>query len=303
MISKIKDDYDSHEADYLLRESVNSIKASIDQAYYGLLNFLNKEEQEKFLFNLKKQTDSIQNVLHDSIIIKADKIKKLKDLLEIKIVKKTKELKKIQHVTIFALARLSEYRDKETGEHLNRIRQYSYLIAKELLNSEYNKYINKKYIANIYYSSPLHDIGKVGISDKILLKPDTLTKKEFEIVKKHTLIGGKTLEAAEKQLKRKTKSFLSMGKNIAFYHHEKWDGTGYPSGLKGEKIPLSARIIALADVYDAITTKRVYKEAMSHEEAKRIIIETKGKHFDPVIVKAFLSLEDSFCKISEKNKI
>lgn len=303
MISKIKDDYDSHEADYLLRESVNSIKASIDQAYYGLLNFLNKEEQEKFLFNLKKQTDSIQNVLHDSIIIKADKIKKLKDLLEIKVVKKTKELKKIQHVTIFALARLSEYRDKETGEHLNRIRQYSYLIAKELLNSEYNKYINKKYIANIYYSSPLHDIGKVGISDKILLKPDTLTKKEFEIVKKHTLIGGKTLEAAEKQLKRKTKSFLSMGKNIAFYHHEKWDGTGYPSGLKGEKIPLSARIIALADVYDAITTKRVYKEAMSHEEAKRIIIETKGKHFDPVIVKAFLSLEDSFCKISEKNKI
>ncbi len=303
MISKIKDDYDSHEADYLLRESVNSIKASIDQAYYGLLNFLSKEEQEKFLFNLKKQTDSIQNVLHDSIIIKADKIKKLKDLLEIKIVKKTKELKKIQHVTIFALARLSEYRDKETGEHLNRIRQYSYLIAKELLNSKYNKYINKKYVSNIYYSSPLHDIGKVGISDKILLKPDTLTKKEFEIVKKHTLIGGKTLEAAEKQLKRKTKSFLSMGKNIAFYHHEKWDGTGYPSGLKGEKIPLSARIIALADVYDAITTKRVYKEAMSHEEAKRIIIETKGKHFDPVIVKAFLSLEDSFCKISEKNKI
>lgn len=308
----MKNDYNSHEAEYLLREYVNSIKGGIDQIYYGILNYLDEKEQKDFLKQLKKQSDGLQKVFHESIIKKADEIKSLntkllktnkelttfKGNLEKKVEKRTKEIKKIQHVTIFALARLAEYRDKESAIHLKRVRQYSYLIAKELSNSVYNGYIDYNYVRNIYYSSPLHDIGKVGISDRILLKPAKLTSKEFEVVKRHTIIGGKTLEAAEKHLKHKTKSFLSMGKNIAFFHHEKWDGSGYPYGLKHDEIPLSARIVALADVYDAITTKRVYKDAMSHEEACDIIIDTKEKHFDPLIVEAFINLENNFKEIS-----
>jgi len=169
------------------------------------------------------------------------------------------------------------------------------------LSKTYKGYIDKKYISNIYHSSPLHDIGKVGISDQILLKPGKLTLQEFDIMKSHTIIGGKTLEDAEKQLKNKTKSFLSMGKNIAYCHHEKWDGSGYPFGLKETEIPLSARIVALADVYDALTSKRVYKEAMSHTVARDIIVQSSGKHFDPTVVEAFLKLEDIFKESVEKD--
>ncbi|OHD11214.1 MAG: hypothetical protein A2Y34_11835 [Spirochaetes bacterium GWC1_27_15] len=301
--------YNLNDADYLLRECVNAIKGSIDQIYYGLLNYLSEEEQKKFLSYLKNQSDSLQDVLYKTIVEKANKINDLnlqlvktnkelnmlKNSLEEKVVKRTIEIKKVQHVTIFGLARLAESRDEDTGEHLNRIRKYSFLIAKKLSHSKLFKgYIDKKYISNIYHSSPLHDIGKVGISDKILLKPGKLTVEEFEIMKNHTIIGGKTLEDAEKQLKYKTKSFLSMGKNIAYCHHEKWDGSGYPFGLKGTEIPLSARIVALADVYDALTSKRIYKDAYSHDVAKEIIVQARGKHFDPAVVDAFLSLEDKF---------
>jgi len=310
-------EYNLNEADYLLRECVNAIKGSIDQIYYGLLSYLSEEEQKKFLSYLKNQSDSLQDVLYKSIVEKANKINELnlqllksnkelsllKQSLEEKVRKKTYEIKKIQHVTIFALAKLAESRDQETGDHLSRIRKYSYLLAKEMsLSKTYKGYIDQKYIANIYHSSPLHDIGKVGISDQILLKPGKLTLQEFDIMKSHTIIGGKTLEDAEKQLKNKTKSFLSMGKNIAYCHHEKWDGSGYPFGLKETEIPLSARIVALADVYDALTSKRVYKEAMSHAVARDIIVQSSGKHFDPTVVEAFLRLEDIFKKSVEKDR-
>lgn len=314
--------YNLNDADYLLRECVNAIKGSIDQIYYGLLNYLSEDEQKKFLSYLKNQSDSLQDVLYKTIIEKANKINELniqllksnkelnllKQSLEIKVVKRTNEVRKVQHVTIFALARLAESRDQDTGDHLNRIRRYCYFLTKKLSKSRsYRGYIDKKYISNIYHSSPLHDIGKVGITDAILLKPGKLTLEEFEIMKNHTVIGGKTLEDAEKQLKYKTKSFLAMGKNIAYCHHEKWDGSGYPFGLKGSEIPLSARIVALADVYDALTSKRVYKDAITHEVAKDIILQGRGKHFDPEIVDAFIELESFFrdyeTKEKESNKI
>ena len=309
-------EYNLNEVDYLLRECVNAIKGSVDQIYYGLLNYLSEEEQKKFLAYLKNQSDSLQDVLYKSVVEKASKINELnlqllksnkelsllKQSLEEKVDKRTKEIKKIQQVTIFALARLAESRDQETGDHLGRIRTYSHLIAKELSTSkQYKGYIDKKYISNIYYSSPLHDIGKVGISDGILLKPGKLTLEEFDIMKSHTIIGGKTLEDAEKQLRKKTKSFLSMGKNIAYCHHEKWDGSGYPFGLKGTEIPLSARIVSLADVYDALTSKRVYKDAMTHDIAKDIIIQGSEKHFDPVIIESFYKLEKKFKEISQSD--
>lgn len=306
-----------NDADYLLRECVNSIKGSIDQIYFGLFDFLSEEEKVKFLEHIKGQSDSLQDVLNKSIVEKAKKIndlnlqlvktikelEKLKKTLEIKVEHRTNEVKKIQHVTIFALARLAESRDTETGEHLKRIRTYSYLIAKRLAkHKRFKSYIDKHYIQNVYYSSPLHDIGKVGISDSVLLKEGILLPKEFETMKMHTIIGGRTLEDAERQLKRKLKSFLSMGKKIAYCHHERWDGTGYPYGLKKNEIPLSARIVSLADVYDALTSKRIYKEAYNHDVSREIIIEGKGKQFDPVIVDAFLSLEHKFKKIANPNK-
>ena len=213
-----------------------------------------------------------------------------------------RELIKTQEVTIIALAKLAEFRDPETGEHLERIREYTRILAEELRkHKKYEKYINDRYIENIYKSSLLHDIGKVGIPDYILLKPGKLTEDEFNIMKKHTIIGGNAIESAIKHVQLE-KSFLDMAKNVAYSHHERWDGNGYPYGLKGENIPLSARITAVADVYDALTTRRVYKPPFSHEKAKKIIISEMDGHFDPDIVESFLKREEDFIEYKEKLK-
>jgi len=212
------------------------------------------------------------------------------------------ELIKTQEVTIVALAKLAEFRDPETGEHLERMREFARVLARELqVMGKYRGYVNDKYIENIYKSTPLHDIGKVGIPDYILLKPAKLTAEEFEIMKKHSLIGGNSIKSAIEHAKM-THSFLDMAKVIAYYHHERWDGNGYPAGLKGEDIPLSARITTVADVYDALTTRRVYKPSFPHEKARKIIIEEKGGHFDPDIVEAFLRREEDFLILKEKFK-
>jgi PAS domain S-box-containing protein len=212
-------------------------------------------------------------------------------------------IKDVQHArsgTILGLAKLAEYRDEDTGSHLERIREYSRVIAVELSKkTEYKDYITKRYIDDIYLSAILHDIGKVGIPDAILLKKGKLTYEEFEIMKQHTIYGGDAIAAIEKHVGGQ--SFLSLGKEIAYYHHEKWDGSGYPMGLKGEAIPLSTRIVALADVYDALTSKRSYKDAFSHEKSSEIIINAKGTHFAPEVVDAFLSVEPIFKLIREKH--
>ena len=197
---------------------------------------------------------------------------------------------------ILGLAKLAEYRDKETGLHLERIREYVLLIANELKKfPKYKYYINDEYIDDLYYSSILHDIGKVGIPDQILLKPGKLTTEEFEIIKQHSIIGGGAINVIESKIN--DKSYLALGKEIAYYHHEKWNGTGYPRGLKGEEIPLSARIVAIADVYDALVSKRIYKDEFSHETAVEIINKERGIHFDPDIVDAFNNIKDQFYDI------
>jgi PAS domain S-box-containing protein len=214
---------------------------------------------------------------------------------------KMEQLHQTQGAAMVGLAKLAETRDPETGQHLERMRNYSRLIAEELsVLSEYNLYITEEYIQDIYNSSPLHDIGKVGIPDAILLKPGRLTPKEFEIMKQHSTIGGDALGAADQQLGGE--SFLTLGKEIAYYHHEKWDGTGYPSGLKGSDIPLSARIVAIADVYDALTSKRIYKDAVSHDQARAIIIDSSGSHFAEDVVRAFLKREKDVLKIKDQFK-
>ena len=222
-----------------------------------------------------------------------------KKKMELDLIESYRKIQEARAATILGLAKLAEYRDEGTGTHLERIREYARILAEELAkNPRFSDTIDQQYIDDIYQSSILHDIGKVGTPDALLLKPAELTQEEFDIIKLHTVMGGNALKAIEAQIEGK--SFLAMGREIAFNHHEKWDGSGYPRGLKGEAIPLSARIIALADVYDALTTKRFYKEAFSHDKAKSMIILLKSKHFDPQIVDAFFAVQEKFNQVREE---
>lgn len=193
-----------------------------------------------------------------------------------------------RHAATFALAKLAESRDPETGQHLERIRAYSWILARELATVDDR--IDPAFIENIYLTSPLHDIGKVGVPDSVLLKPDSLTDREFEIMKTHTTVGASTLDATLQQYPEVT--YFQMARDIAHAHHERFDGHGYPRGLAGEKIPLCARIVGVADVYDALTSKRVYKEILEHEVAKALILQERGAQFDPAVVDAFERAED-----------
>jgi PAS domain S-box-containing protein len=198
-----------------------------------------------------------------------------------------------RQAAIFGLAKLAETRDDDTGAHLDRIRLYVYILANQLKkNPALNGIVTKDFTEDIFLSSILHDIGKVGIPDRILLKPGKLTKDEYDIMKSHCIFGNTTLKQAETD--SEYTSFLQMGQDITLYHHEKWDGTGYPEGRAGNTIPLAARIVALADVYDALTTSRVYKPAYGHDFSKKIILDGRGGHFDPDIVEAFLLGENEF---------
>jgi response regulator RpfG family c-di-GMP phosphodiesterase len=200
---------------------------------------------------------------------------------------KVKDLSDSQTVTIFALAKLSESRDKDTGDHIERIGKYCLLLASKIEVGEYEKRsINKEdFMGRIELASALHDIGKVGVNDSILIKPGKLNAEEFEIMTCHTLIGSNTLDEVRK--KYPNNAFINMGVEITRCHHEKFDGTGYPNGLKGEQIPLSARIVAITDVYDALISVRPYKQAYTHDRAMDIIVNLSGEQFDPMLIKIF----------------
>lgn len=203
-----------------------------------------------------------------------------------------------QDAIISALAKLSEYRDSETGAHLLRIKKYCALICDLLAQTErYKDQVTERFKADLVRSSPMHDIGKVGIPDAILKKPGQLTDAEFDIMKQHATIGGDTLRVVFEQFRSQT--FIKSGMEVAYYHHEKWDGSGYPYQLAGEEIPLSARILTVADVYDALTTKRVYKPVFPRETAKQILEEGSGTHFDPAIIAVFSTNEPSFYAIAQ----
>jgi len=202
-------------------------------------------------------------------------------------------------MVIFALAKLAESRDSDTGAHLDRVRCYSRTLAQTM--SAWPKFtgrIDDRFVHLIYLTSPLHDVGKVGIPDSVLLKPGRLSAREFDIMKTHTTIGAETLAAALEEYPGA--KFLEMACQIAATHHERYDGSGYPNGLRGDEIPLCGRIVALADVYDALTSKRVYKDAFSHHVARSIILDDSGTHFDPDVVDAFLQCEEQFIAIRER---
>lgn len=221
------------------------------------------------------------------------------DFLEEEVNRRMQENLTVQNATIRALAHLAETRDPETGSHILRTQSYVEALAKKLKNKGlFKETICDEYISLVTRSAPLHDIGKVGIPDNVLLKPGPLNAKEWHIMKTHSELGANAIELTEKDLNQSI-DFLNLAKEIAHFHHEKWDGSGYPKGLSGEGIPISARLMAIADVFDALTTERVYKNAMSCDEAKTIIIEGKGKHFDPVMVDAFIECFEEFESISK----
>lgn len=211
---------------------------------------------------------------------------------------KVAEASASQMTTIYALVKLAESRDDDTGEHITRTARYCRFLAERLYEmGEYPGEIDSEFIEAVSQASPLHDIGKVGIPDSILLKPGRLTPEEFEVMKKHVTIGYSTLASVKE--KGAAGAFLKLGMEITRFHHEKWDGTGYPQGLKGVDIPISARIMALADVYDALRSKRIYKRAYPHEESVELITRSRGYHFDPLLVDIFLDHHQVFRDIFE----
>jgi putative two-component system response regulator len=220
-----------------------------------------------------------------------------RDNLEMLVQQRTTELELTQEVTIESMGSLAEYRDPETGGHIQRTKYYIEALAQELSNNpKYREILDQEVIKALRKSAPLHDIGKVGVPDHILLKPEKLTSEEFEAMKLHTIYGRDAIGKAEKRLGGN--SFLHYALEIAESHQEKWDGSGYPNGWTGEHIPLSGRLMAVADVYDALISKRVYKPPFSHTRAREIINEGRGSHFDPDIVDAFLAIDERFREIA-----
>ena len=235
---------------------------------------------------------------HLALKASADFLRDKSAFLEQEVFKRTQEVHAIQDVTIMAMASLAETRDNETGNHIRRTQMYIKRLAEELKNHpRFSSFLTDATIELLFKSAPLHDIGKIGIPDNILLKPGKLTPEEFEIMKTHSRLGRDSIEDAERRLGMKV-AFLTLAKEIAYSHQEKWDGSGYPEGWAGDAIPISARLMALADVYDALISKRVYKPAFSHEEACRIVVQGRGTHFDPDILDAFVAIADDFQKIA-----
>ena len=230
----------------------------------------------------------------------ADFLKDNNDYLEQEVARRTRELAAIQDVTVLTLAGLAETRDNDTGNHLKRTQLYVRILAERLSQQSHLAVsLDAQAIDTLFRSAPLHDIGKVGVPDRILLKPGKLTSDEFEIMKTHTTLGHDAIRHAEKQLGIEV-GFLACAKEIALSHQEKWDGSGYPKRLAGSAIPLSARLMAVADVYDALISRRVYKEGMPHDKAVAIILAGKGNHFDPDVVDAFLATSEVFKTIADQ---
>lgn len=272
-----------------------NIQIAICTAYsdYSWRDIIEKlGETDRFLI-LKKPFDTMEaRQMAGSLTRKWGLLNNLEHLVK----EQTREVVEGRDLTVFALAKLAESRDPETGEHLERMRDYSQILAEQLAKQgPYKNQITEQFLTDLYRSSPLHDIGKVGIPDTILLKPGQLSTDEFEVMRRHTLIGEEAIKAIVEH--SGSGSFLAMSVKITRSHHERFDGSGYPDGLVGQDIPLPARIVALADVFDAITSVRVYKSASDPVVARSMIENQVGKHFDPVIVEAFNACWDDFIEV------
>ncbi len=282
----------------LFRNGINSMLAVslfIGTQVRGVLFFLSSQRnafKDHHITFVKSIAGQISLSIQRAELMK--EIESHSKSLENTVADRTEEIKKTQRTTIFALSMLADARDSETGDHLERIRNYSVALMTMYKEKAGHFEINDRILDDLYDSSVLHDVGKVGIPDHILLKKGRLTEDEFEVMKTHTVIGYDALKKASQDLG--SDSFLNMAIDIVLFHHERWDGLGYPKGIKGEEIPLSARVVAIVDVYDALTSTRPYKEAYSHEESIEIMKNETGK-FDPVLFNLFLDNSDEFNNI------
>lgn len=294
----LKDDDATRHIPVVIVTGTTERDLNVDALEAGADDFLTKPLDSSIL-RARIRNGLRSKMLQDRILRYQAELEQYNEKLEAGIRDRTNQLQRTQQVTVFSLAKLSESRDEDTGVHLDRVRWYVRELAAQMSQwDDYKNLIDEVFVEQLYQSSPLHDIGKVGIPDQILLKPGKLTVEEFEIMKLHTIIGGDTLHAAD--VEAGSNSFLAMGRDIAYFHHEKYSGEGYPKGLKGIDIPLSARITALGDVYDALTSQRPYKPPFSHEKARTIILEGRGTHFCPDVVEAFLSREQRFIEIQRE---
>ena len=235
---------------------------------------------------------------HLALKTAADFLKDKTNFLESEVSRRTREVSTIQDVTVMAMAALAETRGADTTNHIRRVQHYVRALAWKLsAHPRYRSYLTVARITMLFKSVPLHDIGKVGIPDSILLKPSRLTPDEFDIMKTHTTLGRDAIATAEQAVGAQI-PFLDMAKEIAYCHQEKWDGSGYPQGLAGEQIPIAARLMAIADMYDALITQRVYRDPVSHDEAVRIVDSCRGNHFDPDVVDAFMEVKEQFQAIA-----
>ena len=229
-----------------------------------------------------------------------DSLREQNEILEEKVAERTLHLEELQRATVAAMGSLAETRDPETGNHILRTQYYVKLLCEKLVDHpRFRHFLTPNTINAMYTSAPLHDIGKVGIPDEILLKEGELTTDEFDKIKMHTVLGRDAIGTVEKTISKENQ-YLAFGKEIAIAHHEKWDGSGYPNGLTGDEIPISARLMAVADVYDALISRRIYKRAFTHDEAAAIIARGKGTHFDPDMVDAFLEYAHEFYAIAKQ---
>jgi len=295
VLERIKSDPKLSHIPVIMITAVDDIESTVKCIEFGADDYLTKP------FNpvvLKARVNASLNkkALHDTEQEYKEYLHIHNKLLEHKVTQQVKEISSAQLSAIFSMSKLAESKDPETGAHLERMREYCRVLSNYLSGTRvYTGIIDNNFVETIYAASPLHDIGKVGVPDSVLLKPGKLDENEWTIMQSHTTIGAETLIAVHEL--HPNNDFIHMGIDVAQSHHEKWDGTGYPNGLSGTNIPLAARILPVGDVYDALTSKRCYKEAFSHDKSKQIILEGSGNHFEPAIVDAFLETEAEFVKI------
>jgi response regulator RpfG family c-di-GMP phosphodiesterase len=273
------------------------IFVSLHQGFQNLALVEQLTEQKMLVEEAKLEIESANTLLRNEGKLLENLVQKR----TAELVTKSKEVVDIQDVLMLAMCSLSEARDNETGNHIKRTQNYVRELAIHLQgHSSFRDFLSDEIIEILYKVAPLHDIGKVGIPDAVLLKPGKLTPEEFEIMKTHTTLGGKAIDFSKESYQLHDNKFLLLAHQIATGHHEKWDGTGYPKGLIKQEIPVAARLMALADVYDALISRRIYKDKFTHEHAVELITEWRSSHFDPDIVDAFLEIQQKFQEISNR---
>lgn len=290
--ARLKDDADTREIPVIFLTAKADVADEMRGLSLGAVDYITKPISPPIVMARVRT--------HLRLKASADFLRDKAAFLEAEVARRNAELSAIQDVTIHAMASLAETRDSDTGNHIRRTQHYVKVLAEALReHPRFAKTLTSAYIATLFKSAPLHDIGKVGIPDRILLKPGRYTPQEYEIMKAHPTLGRDAIAQAEAHLGTPV-AFLSMAKDIAYGHQEKWDGSGYPQGLRGDAIPVSARLMALADVYDALISRRVYKDGMPHDKAAVIIAEGSGLHFDPDVVEAFIRIQPQFQEIARR---